>query len=171
MVPSVSDLSIRVSSSEGENGGSIHKVKRTIVHKGFNEQNVDYDFSLLELDNKIEFSEKAKPIVLIGKDQNIRDNAMCLVTGWGLTQSTGSNAVLRGVEIPIVNQQKCNESYNGEILLSMLCAGFEKGGKGTCQRNNHLTPFLYFYVHLYSQFNACFIFPIDRRFRRSTRLF
>lgn len=124
-MPNVDDLSIRVSSSK-KNGGTIHKVKRSIEHKGFSEQTVDYDFSLLELEEEIESNDKTKPIALIGKDQSVKDNTMCLMTGWGLTQSTGLNAVLQGVEIPIINEEL---KFRG-ILPSMLCAGFEKGGKG-----------------------------------------
>lgn len=55
-MPNVDDLSIRVSSSK-KNGGTIHKVKRSIEHKGFSEQTVDYDFSLLELEEEIESND------------------------------------------------------------------------------------------------------------------
>lgn len=59
-----------------------------------------------------------------------------MVTGWGNTQSaTESRLKLRGAEVPIVNQEKCEEAYKryGGITARMICAGFDQGGKDACQ--------------------------------------
>lgn len=42
---------------------------------------------------------------------------------------------LRGVEVPIVDQEICNNDYIsiGGITSRMLCAGFRNGGKDSCQ--------------------------------------
>lgn len=97
--------------------------------------NIDYDFSLLELEESIEFNEQTQPIALVDKDQVLIDNTMCLVTGWGDTLSLKeTNAKLRGVEIPIVNQEMCSNVYRGAITSRMLCAGLKIGGKDACQR-------------------------------------
>lgn len=40
---------------------------------------------------------------------------------------------MRFVEVPIQNMQKCNSAYNNKISEGMLCAGFEEGGKDSCQ--------------------------------------
>lgn len=96
---------------------------------------IDYDFSLLELEESIQFNEKTQPITLVDKEQVLNDNTMCLVTGWGDTLSlTEKNAKLRGAEVPIYNQNKCMEAYNGAITPRMMCAGLELGGKDACQR-------------------------------------
>lgn len=142
-MPNARDLSVRIGSSEKARGGSIHKVKRIVQHKEYSAKTIDYDFSLLELEEKIQSSEKVQAVSLIKKDQNVKDNTTCLVTGWGLTQSTESNKILRGVEVPTFNQQKCNNVYskmNG-ITPRMLCAGFDRGEKDACQGDNYSSIF------------------------------
>lgn len=128
------DLIVRVGTTNQSSGGFTHKVKRIVQNEKFSMINIDYDFSLLELEDSIEFNEKTQPITLVDKDQVVNDDTMCLVTGWGDTLSLKeTNAKLRGVEIPIVNQEKCSDAYKGAITSRMLCAGLEIGGKDACQ--------------------------------------
>lgn len=131
-------MAVRVGSTEKSNGGRIYKIKRIIQNEMFNSFSIDWDYSLLELEESIEFNEKTQPITLVDVDQQLSDNTMCLVTGWGNTQSTDSNELLRGAELPIVNQQKCASVYKrfmAGITPRMICAGLEKGGKDSCQGN------------------------------------
>ena len=39
------------------------------------------------------------------------------------------------VNVPIVSKSQCNSTgwYNGEITENMICAGFQKGKKDSCQ--------------------------------------
>lgn len=94
---------------------------------------------MLELEDSIDFSEQAKPVALSGAQERVTDNTTCLVTGWGTTQSIESSQKLRGAEVPIVNQQKCEQAYkrHGGITARMICAGFDKGGKDACQGEYH----------------------------------
>lgn len=68
-------------------------------------------------------------------NERIADGTMCLASGYGDTQQflLRSN-VLRAVEVPIVNQTKCNNNYKmlGGITPRMLCAGYESGGFDSC---------------------------------------
>lgn len=132
------ELYVRIGSSEKSNGGSVHKIKRIVQNEQYNVINTDYDFALLEVEDSIEFNENQQPITLINADYKVDDDTMCLVTGWGNTLSLESDEKLRGVEVPIVNQQKCMEDYDGIITPRMVCAGWEKGGKDSCQSNNLL---------------------------------
>lgn len=127
---------VRVGSSKKAEGGQFYKVKSVIPNKKYNPNNLDWDFALLELEDSIVFSEKAQPIKLVDAEQKLTDNTKCLVTGWGDTKSSDeSNSILRGAEIPIVNQKKCQKYYspNARITARMLCAGLEEGGKDSCQ--------------------------------------
>ena len=52
-----------------------------------------------------------------------------------LLPNSGSNKIpkkLYWVSLPVITNEKCNEGYKGEVLDSMLCAGFESGGKAGC---------------------------------------
>lgn len=108
-----------------------------IAHEKFKRSTIDWDYALLELEDSIEFSDTVQPIKLIDTKQKVIDNTMALVTGWGNTQnSSESNQILRGVEVPVVNQKKCRDAYmrTGFITPRMLCAGVvDKGGKDSCQ--------------------------------------
>lgn len=131
------NLTVRIGSSECGIGGNVYQVKRFIKHKNFNIKTVDWDFALLELENSIQFSEAAKPIKMIDRQQKTVDLTMCLVSGWGSINPAfiQSDGQLRGAEVPIVNQNKCVDVYKGKrgVTDRMLCAGLEQGGKDACQ--------------------------------------
>ncbi|XP_031633859.1 trypsin-4-like [Contarinia nasturtii] len=133
MVP-LESLIIRTDSSVSGEGGTIHNIKRIIPHENYNPQTIEYDFALIELTDSIEFNNKlAKPIALPNAYEILRDDTMCLVSGWGLTlKETESSKYLRGVEVPIVNQEKCRKLYRGFITSSMICAGYDEGMKDAC---------------------------------------
>jgi secreted trypsin-like serine protease len=58
-----------------------------------------------------------------------------LATGWGNTEVSGFPIDLRQVFVPLVSRERCNaqESYDGAVTDTMICAGLEEGGKDTCQ--------------------------------------
>ncbi|KAL7515804.1 hypothetical protein ACHAWX_000880 [Stephanocyclus meneghinianus] len=60
------------------------------------------------------------------------DGAASRTMGWGRTtqSGTGSN-VLREVDLPIITNELCNQTYPGEIYTSMICT-FQPG-KDSCQ--------------------------------------
>lgn len=95
---------------------------------------IDFDFSLLELWTKIEFNANVQPIALPEEQDRVTDNTMCLVTGWGTTDSFDAPKKLRGVDVPIVNQEECVKKYSNfkRVTPRMLCAGFDKGEKDAC---------------------------------------
>lgn len=97
----------------------------------------DYDVAVLELETPLTFNERVQPIQLPDENDTVSDGSMCLVSGWGETNRFiffGRHR-LRGVELPIVNQQTCNNDYEsvGGITSRMICAGFRNGGKDACQ--------------------------------------
>lgn len=70
-------------SSFHESGGSILKLKKIIANENYNGQTVDYDFSLLELEESLTFSDGVRPIKLPNEDIQIADGVEALVSGWG----------------------------------------------------------------------------------------
>ena len=61
-------------------------------------------------------------------------NTRCWTTGWGYISypSIDSPDTLMQASLPLVSKQRCENSYPGRIDDSMLCAGFDDGGVGTC---------------------------------------
>uniref|UniRef100_A0A1L8DQH5 trypsin n=1 Tax=Nyssomyia neivai TaxID=330878 RepID=A0A1L8DQH5_9DIPT len=131
-----SNLKVRVGTSEHGSGGEFFKVKKIHQHPKFNYNNIDYDFSLLELEESVTFTSERFPVRLPPKGDDVPDGALLLVSGWGNTQSSQeSNLHLRAAVVPKFNDEKCNTAYSqyGGITQTMICAGFEEGGKDACQ--------------------------------------
>jgi len=60
-------------------------------------------------------------------------NTRCWITGWGTLYLGGiSPNTLMQVSLPLVSNQRCENSYPGRIDDSMLCAGLDDGGIGAC---------------------------------------
>ncbi|KAH8352315.1 hypothetical protein KR084_003391, partial [Drosophila pseudotakahashii] len=127
---------VRIGSSRTAEGGQLVGIKRVHRHPKYNAYTIDFDFSLLELE---EYSAKNVTQSFIGlpeQDADIADGTPVLVSGWGNTQSNQeSSAVLRAVTVPKVSQTQCTEAYGsfGSITDRMLCAGLPEGGKDACQ--------------------------------------
>lgn len=62
---------------------------------------------------------------------------------------------LQEVQVPIISQSSCQEMYRTEqvdILYDMICAGFQEGGKDSCQV---LLDQLFGLLCLHSQMHDC----------------
>lgn len=75
-VPNPKHILVRLGSVENEKGGVIHKVKRIVQHEQYSGRTVDYDYSLLELEETIEFNGQAKPVGLPGIEERVIDNTV-----------------------------------------------------------------------------------------------
>ncbi|XP_055596185.1 trypsin 5G1-like [Uranotaenia lowii] len=130
-------LSVRMGSSNYNKGGVEIKVKRSIRHPKYGiDTTSDYDFALLELDRKIDFTKSIKPIKLPKQDGAVPDGTMCTVSGWGSTQNVVDDlALLRAAHVPTIEQSECVQLYSNKHRVTdrMLCAGYAKGGIDACQ--------------------------------------
>lgn len=135
-------------------------VKRVIRHEDYNDRSKENDIALLELAApaisptiRPSFPEQG-PLEATG--------TLATVTGWGTLQplvkrkdeKSGSAVMvdvktgevvkfgdpryyteeLMQVEIPVVSQEACQQSYpNVKVDVRMLCAGLPEGGKDSCQ--------------------------------------
>jgi trypsin len=133
---SAKSLKIRAGSDKYRSGGVLIQVEEIIQHEDFNYQIIDFDFSLLKLDQSLEFSEKIRSIALPEQNEVVEDDTLCFVTGWGNTQNVQeSREKLRAAFVPSVNQTSCTEAYEsfGGITDQMICAGFRRGQVDACQ--------------------------------------
>lgn len=115
-----------------DTGTEIHKIKQAIKHPKYKERNqFDYDYALIELETESAY----QPVMLNGKELEIDpENQIATTAGWGTTREQGSvSNTLMKVDVPVVEQSKCEAAYPGDILDTMLCAGLDEGGKDSCQ--------------------------------------
>lgn len=126
-------LSVRIGSQHHTEGGTIEKLKEVHVHEDYNPSTVDFDYSLLKLQNPLNFTDEIQPISLPAIDEaEIPDQTLCTVSGWGNTMNSSESTLkLRAAEVPIVNQKSCIEKYETKAIVTprMICAGFDEGGK------------------------------------------
>lgn len=133
------------------------KVKKVINHPKFDYNNIDFDYSIVEIKKSLTFSKNVQPIKLHDEADSLQEGRNCSVSGWGTTQVihflyynnffkifqlfffikglTDASAVLRATTVPIVSHENCNAAYAGYggITEQMLCAGYENGGSDSCQ--------------------------------------
>lgn len=48
---------------------------------------------------------------------------------------------LKAVDVPILPDEKCREAYKDAYEDTMLCAGYDEGGKDSCQVQKNLISF------------------------------
>ena len=131
-----SELRIRAGSTKVHSGGSLHRVKKVILHKNYSKpKNVPVnDIALLRLRGSFKLGKTRKPVPLYeGKSSSLKGKR-ALVTGWGTTKSGEHPEGLRKVSVPMVSKGSCKKSYHdyGGIPKGEICAGVAKGGKDSC---------------------------------------
>ncbi|VVC99412.1 vitellin-degrading protease-like [Leptidea sinapis] len=130
------DLQIRAGSSSSTSGGDVYQVGDFVYHANFTYSKMDCDVGLLWLSTPFVFTDRVAPIELFDQDEEIDDNDLTVVTGWGnIRESGGSPRTLQMALIPKVNPNQCTYAYSPlyKITESMLCAGLPQGGKDACQ--------------------------------------
>ncbi|KAK3108393.1 hypothetical protein FSP39_007025 [Pinctada imbricata] len=105
-----------------------------ISHENYNGNKIDNDIAIMELDQAVTFNDYISPVCIAEEDVSAGTN--CVTTGWGDTQGTGSNLVLRQVTVPMIAQNTCSSrAYYGRNFntQTMVCAGYDNGGRDSCQ--------------------------------------
>lgn len=128
-------LKIRAGSTEVRSGGILVQVRDIYFHPKQNSWS-SYDFSLLELKEPLKLSKGIQPISLPAHGDSFEDGTLCEVSGWGNTRNANESSLsLRAASVPLFNQEKCSTVYKeyGGVSESMICAGYEEGGKDSCQ--------------------------------------
>ncbi|XP_046382237.1 serine protease snake-like [Ischnura elegans] len=127
--------------------GIIYHVIQRIRHPGYRRKSKYNDIALLELGPSLEFDKTSniyriiRPACLqVDWDPNLK---RATASGWGrLGHGENPSSSLQKVDLNILDNSVCNESYAVEITLaklnkgvdeSMICAGDLAGGKDTCQ--------------------------------------
>jgi len=130
-------IKVRIGSTYAKRGGTLVSVKRVHRHDKYDPRSIDYDFSILELENYNTTNLKSACVHLSETENaEIPDGTLLTVSGWGLTQNPNeSNDALRATMVPKTNQEFCKEAYLGvgKITDRMLCAGYIEGGQDSCQ--------------------------------------
>lgn len=151
----VKEVKVRVGSTYSDKGGKIYYVRQIINHGGSSGDNFDFDFALLELSKGIEFNyHTIEAIPLPNMHDSVLEDEMCFVSGWGqyTVFSSGASKIpkkLRGVEIPIVSNAKCEQAlsiYGLHVTKQMLCAGDYKEDCKNVNYNSNLNEVIVCFI-------------------------
>jgi trypsin len=130
-------LSVRVGSSFFASGGTIVRISRIIDHPSYDSRTIDYDYSILELAEKLQFSDSVQPIPIPEQGEEVPEGFLLQTLGWGNTLNANEpRDRLRVVVVPKVTLENCIRMYaaiNALVTPRMICAGFEEGGRDACQ--------------------------------------
>lgn len=120
--------------------------KRKVVHPRYNFYTYENDLALVQLDQPLRFPPHVGPICLPPDNiELLGRNAT--VTGWGRLNEGGMlPTVLQEVRVPIVSNDKCKNMFlnagRPEYIPDIfLCAGYEEGGRDSCQVSSFLYHF------------------------------
>ncbi|XP_050962415.1 trypsin-3 [Labeo rohita] len=122
-----------------QSGSNPNEISRTvtklITHPSYSTTTQNNDIALLQLSSSVTFTEYVKPVCLAAAGSVFGGGTKSWITGWGKLNSGDTQIpnILQEVEIPIVNNDVCNEAFKGIITSNMLCAGLNEGGKDSCQ--------------------------------------
>ncbi|XP_023689013.1 trypsin-like [Paramormyrops kingsleyae] len=107
----------------------LMKTDTIIWHPSYDYQTLDYDIMMIKLFHPVTITDSVMPISLpVGC---LYAGAMCSVSGWGDNNSEAATS-LQCLDLPIVDNKDCQNSYPGMITRNMLCAGFMDGGRDAC---------------------------------------
>ncbi|KAK5891910.1 hypothetical protein CesoFtcFv8_012339 [Champsocephalus esox] len=102
---------------------------RVEVHFSYN---INNDIMLIKLSKPATLNQYVQAVALPSSCASA--GTMCTVSGWGSTQSsTADGNKLQCLNIPILSDRDCDNSYPGMITDAMFCAGYLEGGKDSCQ--------------------------------------
>ncbi|GGS51839.1 MULTISPECIES: S1 family serine peptidase [Actinokineospora] len=127
-------LTVRAGSSLHAEGGHVLAVAEVAEHPRYDVEANDFDVAIVRLSEPLPLGTAGVEAVEVAT-QTPSPMTPALVVGWGAISEFGDSPDhLRGVEVPIVDEATCQDSYGEEAISSrMLCAGLPEGGKDSCQ--------------------------------------
>lgn len=114
-------------------GGKQVEVAKITVHPDY--ETIHNDIAIMELVVPLTFTEKIKAVPLVDEKFELKSGAIATVTGFGVTDKQGYKNTLEMAEVPIIENNTCNQYYGGLIKEYMICAGYKEGGTDSCQVN------------------------------------
>ncbi|XP_049903113.1 trypsin-like [Epinephelus moara] len=112
----------------------LMKTDTIIWHPSYDYQTLDFDIMMIKLFHPVEETAAVAPISLptwcpIG-------GLPCTVSGWGNSAPDGEPVNLptrlQCLDVPILDEQDCENAYPGMITRRMMCAGYLDGGRDAC---------------------------------------
>ncbi|XP_064116269.1 transmembrane protease serine 11F-like [Macrobrachium nipponense] len=132
--PSQIDLSLGdwdlTTTSEGKSIKA--KVSKVSVHPRYSRSTLQNDLAVLKLTEKVEYTDRIRPICLPTTDINVEDQ-LAIVSGWGRNEVAKLQSQLHYVQATVIKNSVCDQRWNsngaarGFIVSSMMCMDSSSG--------------------------------------------
>lgn len=129
-------VEIFVGSNNLKEGGSRYPVEYFLRHKEYDNPRYANDIGLIRLNDSIEFNDNVQPIKYSKK--YVEGGVQLLLTGWGLTSSSGSGSVpdqLQVLNVTSISEDECEKYHKSLVHKSHLCT-LNTAGEGACYVSN-----------------------------------
>ncbi|KAG1704749.1 Serine proteinase stubble [Nymphon striatum] len=140
---SINDILLRIGEYDTSHNNEKYNheertVKFVIQHQLFDPRTYEYDLALIRLSERVEFRRNIVPVCL-PKPEHTFIGEEGTVAGWGRLYEGGPPpSIIHEVKVPVIKNRECEAmylraGYREYIPDIFLCAGFEKGGKDSCE--------------------------------------
>ncbi|XP_074180745.1 atrial natriuretic peptide-converting enzyme isoform X3 [Rhinolophus sinicus] len=107
-------------------------VKTIILHPRYSRAVVDYDISIVELNEDIDETSYVRPVCLPSPEQSLQPDTYCYITGWGHMGNKMPFKLQEG-EVRIISLEQCQSYFDVKTITArMICAGYESGTVDSC---------------------------------------
>uniref|UniRef100_A0A8C6BP39 Atrial natriuretic peptide-converting enzyme n=1 Tax=Monodon monoceros TaxID=40151 RepID=A0A8C6BP39_MONMO len=107
-------------------------VKTIILHPRYSRAVVDYDISIVELNEDISETSYVRPVCLPSPEQSLEPDTYCYITGWGHMGNKMPFKLQEG-EVRIISLEQCQSYFDTKTITTrMICAGYESGTVDSC---------------------------------------
>uniref|UniRef100_A0A3B4F042 Peptidase S1 domain-containing protein n=1 Tax=Pundamilia nyererei TaxID=303518 RepID=A0A3B4F042_9CICH len=127
-------LGLHAQNDQTSEAVQTRQVDRIIFNEQYNRRTKQADIAMMHLQQPINFTQWVQPVCLPPEGQNFTAGRKCFIAGWGRNTDGSLPDVLQEAEIPLVDQDLCQQQLpEYTITSSMLCAGYQEGGVDSCQ--------------------------------------
>lgn len=103
-----------------------HKVEKIIIHKGYDQYEMNNDIAMIKLATPVAFNKFVSPVCLPEKEVPV--GTKCFITGFGKIKHPGTmTRILQEADLRVVSNEAC-ENKNRDVIdipitSGMICAG------------------------------------------------
>lgn len=132
-------LTVRSGSTLTSEGGTIHRVTEIVIHEEYYVDDFKIahnDVALLRVMPFFKLNGRTRQAIeLIDAEETMHPGTTADVTGWGTIREGQENFpwVLQTLKVQILSSAECKYLVSPFIQKGEICAGYEKGGRGSCQ--------------------------------------
>ncbi|XP_068127841.1 granzyme A-like isoform X2 [Hyperolius riggenbachi] len=120
---------------ENESEKQRMKVINLFQYKPYSPSTKRNDIQLLQLSKKAELGKAVNILHLPEAFEDLKENTVCQVAGWGKTERGSFSDRLREVNVTILDREQCKKDWRQKYLITpnMMCTNVGSNGKDTCQ--------------------------------------